>query len=214
MRTTARRESKKIEIMEKSFACYCENGLSETGIKALAKACDMTAPNFYSYFDNLDQLIIEATEHCMTKIEIEFMEHAPKSGDEVFDFIDTMTEWCAEKYGPQYRFMYQVYTTPKYLEYGKQFYKNTLERFKRYAKELEPKLDIPWQIIISIVIVFSQTVIQYAIYEEKSYLDIQKHMLKQMVRSIMRDNKGLRFPGEKIVTAGPNSLGIPGGTIV
>ena len=33
------REARKVEIMEKCFACYCDNGLSGVGIKAIAKAC-------------------------------------------------------------------------------------------------------------------------------------------------------------------------------
>ena len=34
------REARKVEIMEKCFACYCDNGLNGVGIKAIAKACE------------------------------------------------------------------------------------------------------------------------------------------------------------------------------
>ena len=69
MLSEEKKQKKKIDIMEKCFEQFCETGLRDTGIKDLAKACGMTAPNFYSYFDNLDQLIIESTEYCMIKIE-------------------------------------------------------------------------------------------------------------------------------------------------
>ena len=37
--------AKKAEWMEKCFECYAENGLTGTGMKALAKACGCTPGN-------------------------------------------------------------------------------------------------------------------------------------------------------------------------
>mgnify|MGYP000470256689 FL=1 len=61
MRTEQQHIEKKQEIMEKCFECYAENGLTGTGIKALAKACNCTTGNLYVYFKNLDELILEST---------------------------------------------------------------------------------------------------------------------------------------------------------
>lgn len=36
--------------------------------------------------------------------------------------------------------MYQVYTLPKYIEYGKKFFEGVNERYTEYAKQLEPKM--------------------------------------------------------------------------
>ena len=52
---------KKEEMMTKCFGCYAENGLTGTGIKVLASACNCATGNFYCYFENLDELIIEST---------------------------------------------------------------------------------------------------------------------------------------------------------
>ena len=71
------RRAKQIEIMENSFACYAENGLSSVGIKAIANACDCSVATLYLYFDNLDDLIVKSTEYCMGKVEDEFMAKAP-----------------------------------------------------------------------------------------------------------------------------------------
>ena len=51
--------------MEKCFECYAENGLTGTGIQALADACGCTKANLYTYFKNLDELIIESTAYCI-----------------------------------------------------------------------------------------------------------------------------------------------------
>ena len=61
MRTQEYKEEKKKEIMEKCFECYCDNGLRNTGIKELGKYCGMTSANLYSYFNNVDELIIYGT---------------------------------------------------------------------------------------------------------------------------------------------------------
>ncbi|MEG2720817.1 MAG: TetR/AcrR family transcriptional regulator, partial [Oscillospiraceae bacterium] len=127
------REEKKISIMENCFECYFKNGINNTGIKALGAACDMTSANLYAYFDNLDDLIIQSTEYCMTKVEDEFMALAPKSLTDIKRFLDEAPYWTAKNHGEKYRFMYQVYTSPRYLEYGKEFFKGVEKRYTEYA---------------------------------------------------------------------------------
>ena len=74
--TEEQHNARKREMMEKCFECYAENGLTGTGIKALAKACGCTTGNLYSYFSSVDELIIESTAYCMEKVEDDFMEMA------------------------------------------------------------------------------------------------------------------------------------------
>lgn len=121
MRTQEYKEEKKKEIMEKCFECYCDNGLRNTGIKELGKYCGMTSANLYSYFNNVDELIIQSTAYCMTKVEDDFMELSPKNPQDIMRFISEIPKWSAQKHGKKYRLMYQVYTHPKYVEYGKNF---------------------------------------------------------------------------------------------
>ena len=66
------RQAKKIELMEKCYDCYAENGLSGVGIKTIAKACGCNAATLYLYFENLDDLIIKSTAYCMAKVEDDF----------------------------------------------------------------------------------------------------------------------------------------------
>ena len=110
MRTQEYKEEKKKEIMEKCFECYCDNGLRNTGIKELGKYCGMTSANLYSYFNNVDELIIQSTAYCMTKVEDDFMELSPKNPQDIMRFISEIPKWSAQKHGKKYRLMYQVYT--------------------------------------------------------------------------------------------------------
>ena len=91
MRTTEEQHNeRKREMMEKCFECYAENGLTGTGIKALAAACGCTTGNLYSYFNSVDELIIESTAYCMEKVEDDFMEKVIQLSDYSLDAIQLL----------------------------------------------------------------------------------------------------------------------------
>ena len=182
MKTTEQQHiEKKQEIMEKCFACYAENGLNGTGIKALAKACGFTQANLYGYFENLDDLIIQSTAYCMAKVEDDFMKKAPADAGDVMRFIEEIPYWTAREHGKKYRLMYQVYTHPKYIEHGKKFFQGVNERYTEYARQLEPKLGIPYTTITPLIFIFVRACVHYAMFEDEYYLKAQMEILKQAV---------------------------------
>ena len=174
-------QRKKAEIMEASFAAYAHGGLSSTGIKALAKECGCSAAALYTYFDNLDDLIIQSTAHCMAKVEDEFMARAPKSAGDLEAFINETPHWTAEKHGASYRLMYQVYTHPKYREYGKEFFKGVNERYRAYAAELAAGLELPADALTGLIFVFVRACVHYALFEVEEYLNAQLGVLKTSI---------------------------------
>lgn len=182
MKTTEQQHNeRKREMMEKCFECYAENGLTGTGIKALADACGCTKANLYSYFKNLDELIIESTAYCMEKVEDDFMEMAPTDPRDVVRFVEEIPYWTAKKHGKKYRLMYQIYTHPKYIEHGKKFFEGVNERYTEYAKRLEPKIGIPYTVITPLIFIFVRACVHYAMFEDEYYLRSQMEVLKQGV---------------------------------
>lgn len=172
-------EQRKVEIMEKCFDCYAEYGLNNVGIKGLGKACEMASGCIYNYFENLDDLIIQATEHCMSKVEEDFMALAPKTADEVYEYIDKIPHWTAEHHGKKYRLMYQIYTNPKYIEHGKKFFEGVNKRYAEYAKQLEPKIGLPQNLIVPFIFILIRASVHYALFEDEYYLNAQTSVLKQ-----------------------------------
>ena len=119
MKTTEQQHNaRKKEMMEKCFDCYAENGLTGTGIKALADACGCTKANLYSYFKNLDELIIESTAYCMEKVEDDFMEMAPTDPKDVVRFVKEVPYWTAKKHGKIYGVMFELYRDAEFLGDG------------------------------------------------------------------------------------------------
>ena len=182
IRNEEQRMNRKQELMEKCFECFAENGLSSVGIRALAKHCECNVAVFYNYFTDLDDLIVQSTEYCMSKVEDDFMAKAPTDIEGLWRFIDEIPYWTAQKHGKKYRLMYQVYTHPKYLEYGKQFFKGVDRRYTEYAKSLEGMLGIPYDIITPLIFILIRACVHYALFEDEFYLQTQIKVLKVSIQ--------------------------------
>ena len=174
----ARRE-KRIDIMEKCFDCYAEHGLTEVGVKTIAEACGCNVASLYQYFENLDDIIVQSNEYCMSKVEEDFMAKAPTDVEDLWRFIDEIPYWTAKKHGKKYRLMYQVYTHPKYREYGKKFFAGVDKRYTDYAKSLEEKLGIPYEKLTPLIFILIRACVHYALFEDEFYLNAQIDILKE-----------------------------------
>ena len=173
------RRHKQIEIMEKCFDCYAENGLGGVGVKAISEACGCNVSSLYQYFENLDDIIVKATEYCMSKVEDDFMAKAPTDVEGLWRFIEEIPYWTAEKHGKKYRLMYQVYTHPKYREYGQKFFAGVDARYTEYAKGLEGKLGIPYEKLTPMIFILIRACVHYALFEDEFYLKSQIETLKE-----------------------------------
>ena len=173
------RRAKQIEIMEKCFDCYAEKGFTSVGVKAIADACGCNVASLYQYFDNLDDLIIQSTEYCMSKVEDEFMAKAPADVEDLWRFVDEIPYWTAKNHGKKYRLMYQVYTHPKYRQYGQKFFEGVNERYTEYAKSLEGKLGIPFDKLTPLIFILIRACVHYALFEDEFYLKAQIAVLKE-----------------------------------
>lgn len=173
---------RKTELMEKCYECFAENGLSSVGIRALGKYCGCNSATIYTYFKDLDDLIVQSTEHCMSKVEDDFMAKASQNVEDLWRFIDEIPYWTAEKHGKKYRLMYQVYTHPKYIEYSKQFFQGVNKRYTEYSKLLESKIGIPYDITTPLIFILIRACVHYALFEDEFYLQSQIGVLKQSIQ--------------------------------
>lgn len=173
------RNAKKIDIMEKCFDSYCEFGLTGIGLQALANKAGFNVASIYQYFEDQDDLIVQATEYCMSKVDDDFMAKAPNDVEELWKFIDEIPYWTAQKHGKKYRLMYQVYTHPKYLKYGQQFFNGVDKRYTEYAKNLEDKIGIPYEKLVPLIFIFIRACVHFALFEDEFYLKSQISVLKE-----------------------------------
>ena len=174
--------AKKVELMERCFNGFAELGLHGTGIRTLAKHCGYNTSMIYTYFKDLDDLIIQSTGYCMSKVEDDFMAKAPTDVEDLWRFINEIPYWTAKKHGKKYRLMYQVYTHPKYREYGQKFFAGVDRRYTEYAKNLESKLGIPYDKLTPLIFILIRACVHYALFEDEFYLKAQIESLKDTLR--------------------------------
>lgn len=171
--------------MEKCYNCYAEYGFGNANIRDLGKACGLASGSLYTYFEDLDDLVISSTEHCMTLVEDEFMSKAPTNLEELERFIDEIPYWTAEHHGKKYRLMYQIYTNPKYIEHGKKFFDGVNERYTEYAKQLEPKIGLSHTILVPFIFILIRACVHFAMFNDEYYLKAQISVLKKSLQMFL-----------------------------
>lgn len=175
---------RRVEFLETCFDVFSENGLENTSLKMLADACGVTNGNLLYYFGDKDGIITEATAYCMAKVEDDFMAHAPKDFEDVERFLREMPYLTAKLHGAKYRFMYQVYASPKYRDYGKRFFKGVNLRYRKYAEQLSPKLGLPAELIQGITYILVRACVHYALFEDEDYLQLQLNAIRAALKGI------------------------------
>ena len=59
----------------------------------------------------------------------------------------------------------------------------------QYAKELEPKIGIPYTVITPLIFIFVRASVHYAMFEDEYYLKSQMAVLKQAVELFIKKYK-------------------------
>ena len=180
---------RRIAFLETCFGIFCENGLENTSLKMLAESCGVTNGNLLYYFGSKDNIVIESTAHCMAKVEDDFMARAPKDFADIERFLREMPYVTAKLHGTKYRFMYQVYASPKYREYGRAFFSGVNIRYRKYAELLSGKLGMPADLIQGMTYLFVRACVHYALFEDEDYLQLQLDAIRTSLRLFMKERK-------------------------
>ncbi len=175
------------ELLKICFDTFCENGLENTGMQKLADACKVTKAGLIYYFGSKDNIVIESTAYCMAKVEDDFMAKAPTSFSDIERFLQEMPYLTAKLHGTKYRFMYQVYASPQYREYGKAFFKGVNVRYHKYAEMLSGKLQMPVDYIQGMIYIFVRACVHYALFEDEEYLNLQLNTIRTSLRAFITE---------------------------
>ena len=92
--------------------------------------------------------------------------------------------------------MYQVYTHPKYREYGKEFFKSVEARYAEYAKSLADKLGIPHEKLTPLICMFIRACVHYTLFEDEGYLKSQIAVLKETLELFIMKYNPNAAPGD------------------
>ena len=177
---------RRTELLEICFDTFCKNGLENTGMKKLADACGVSNGALIYYFESKDNIVIASTAHCMAKVEDDFMAKAPMSFADIERFLREMPYLTAKLHGEKYRFMYQVYASPRYREYGKEFFRGVNVRYHQYAELLSGKLGMPTDYIQGMIYIFVRACVHYALFEDENYLQLQLSAIRASLEAYIK----------------------------
>ena len=177
---------RRTELLEICFDTFCKNGLENTGMKKLADACGVSNGALLYYFESKDNIVIASTAHCMAKVEDDFMAKAPTSFADIERFLREMPYLTAKLHGEKYRFMYQVYASPRYREYCKEFFRGVNVRYHQYAELLSGKLGMPTDYIQGMIYIFVRACVHYALFEDENYLQLQLSAIRASLEAYIK----------------------------
>lgn len=181
---------RRIAFLETCFDVFCENGLENTSLKMLAERCKVTNGTLLYYFGSKDSIVTEATAYGMAKVEDDYMAQAPTSFADIERFLREMPYLTAKLHGAKYRFMYQVYASPKYREHGKAFFGGVNIRYRKYAEQLSGKLGMPADLIQGMTYLFVRACVHYALFEDEEYLQLQLNAIRTSLRAFIAVKTG------------------------
>lgn len=184
-----RNVERETELLEICFDTFCQNGLENTSMQKLSEACGVTNAALVYYFGTKDNIIIKATAHCMAKVEDDFMAKAPAGFEDIERFLREMPYLTAKLHGAKYRFMYQVYASPQYRKYGKDFFKGVNVRYHQYAELLSNKLGMPIDFIQGMIYIFVRACVHYALFEDEEYLILQLNVIRTSLKLFVKESK-------------------------
>ena len=116
------------------------------------------------------------------------MTKAPTSFEDIERFLREMPYLTAKLHGEKYRFMYQVYASPKYREHGKAFFKGVNARYRKYAELLSGKLGMPVDYIQGMIYIFVRACVHYALFEDEEYLKLQLDAIRTSLRLFVKES--------------------------
>lgn len=178
------------ELLEICFDTFCRHGLEGTSLKMLSEACGVTNAALVYYFGTKDNIVIESTAHCMARVEDDFMANAPTSFSDIARFLQQMPALTARRHGAKYRFMYQVYASPKYREKGREFFQGVNVRYGQYARQLSGKLGLPADFIQGMTYCFVRACVHYALFEDEEYLNLQLNAIRASLAAVAGSIQG------------------------
>ena len=118
---------------------------------------------------------------------------APKSVPDIERFLREMPYLTARMHGAKYRFMYQVYASPKFREHGIEFFKGVNQRYRKYAEMLSGKLGMPVDYIQGMTYTLVRACVHYALFEDEEYLNLQLNAIRVSLRAYLGAQGGMKI---------------------
>ena len=85
-----------------------------------------------------------------------------------------------KNYGEHMRFVYQVYTSPKYKKQGYDFFSGIPKRYDTFIHHIAKNLDVSFESIQALYYLYITSTLQFALFKDEVYLDVEVNAIYNM----------------------------------
>lgn len=171
----------KVSLLMRTFEYLIRNGLESVSIRSISKETGISSGSLYYWFNNKDDLIMEATKCGLTETVDKIFNFAFNTIDDLeYLFNNILT--LLEKYEQRLKFVYQLATSPYYGERLKNETESLTFLYDEYAEKLADKINCNKEELRPIVYIFIAVVLDYIIWKET---DKTKMMLDYIYKGIL-----------------------------
>ena len=141
MRNPAEREIKKDIVLQQCFECLTEKGIESITIKDFSTATGMAMSSIYYWFEDKDEIVLDAVEWGLHKNIDEIFDYA-------FENIANLEKVCdgilgiAQNRKKEFCLIFQIATSPQYGNHIREYAEKLDNIYKRYTDALSEKLNI------------------------------------------------------------------------
>ena len=182
MREPAEREEiRKDVILQKCFNVLTENGVEGATIRNFSDATGMTASSLYYWFEDKDDIVIDATIYGLNYIVEMLFDYAIEHIDNIDELCNGFVEYISN-YKSQIRLVFQVATSPIYGSKVRGHIKNISLLYDAYAKKISTHFDITYNTLRILVDNFISAIVDYVIWEDLSKIRRQMNYIAEVVK--------------------------------
>ena len=130
------------------------------------------------YFDNLDDIIIQSTEYCMSKVEDEFMAKAPPMW-RTYGGLLTRSPTGRQKTRQEIQTYVSGLHSPEIQRVWQEILCGCRWTIYRIRKEFRAKAGDPSRKITPLIFILIRACVHYALFEDEFYMKSQIESLKE-----------------------------------
>lgn len=174
---------KRLMLLDSAFNHYAKYGLFNTNLIRLAKDCGFSSGSMYTYFNNLDELIVDSVMCKANKLKVEFAKKLPETIDGLYELFDKAPYWMKRRHSSHVRLIGEFFTVPRFKPHGDKFIADANKEYMEYSKQLAEKSGIDSDVIFTHLTCFIREAIAYAVFGDESRLLSQIDFLKKSFES-------------------------------
>ncbi len=170
----------KLELINKLYNNFVENGLDQTSMRDLCKGTGVSLGSLYYWFDNKEDLVIETALFGFENIIEQFFKNDFDSFCDIKQVLYFACEKLYELKKPL-RFIYQVALSPVYSKRMIEESSEIVLRLDNFVKGIIEKHSISYEKFIPIVMCFLSAIVRDVVWNEKKVLETQLEFLSSCI---------------------------------